>query len=154
MEKGRLLYDVNCFSTSACAVAPRIVSLLEMNIMQMKKLVVIAAFAAVCMGASAQNFTIEGRFTDVKNDTLMIEYVKREPDKEIVNVKVPIDADGRFKYSCDIKYAYSATLAVQSKDPKSSFFFVPDESVRVEGPSVSDNYWKSRAVLFIKDRTA
>ena len=54
---------------------------------------------------------------------------------------MPIDAEGCFKYCCDIRYAYDASLTVQSNGNKSSLFFVPDESIEIEGPSVSDNYW-------------
>lgn len=96
---------------------------------------------ATVLNLTAQNFTIKGRFTDVSNDTLLISYDMREPDKKTIDVKVPIDEEGCFKYSCDIRYAYDADLTVQSNGNKSSLFFVPDESIEIEGPSVSDNYW-------------
>lgn len=96
---------------------------------------------ATALNLMAQNFTIKGRFTDVSNDTLLISYDTREPDKKTIDVKVPIDAEGCFKYCCDIRYAYDASLTVQSNGNKSSLFFVPDESIEIEGPSVSDNYW-------------
>ena len=107
----------------------------------MRRKVFIALLAAMAMNVFAQNFTIKGRFTDVSNDTLLISYTMREPDKKVIDVKVPIDEEGCFKYSCDIGYAYDAGLTVQSNGNKSSLFFVPDESIEIEGPSVSDNYW-------------
>ena len=96
---------------------------------------------ATALNLTAQNFTIKGRFTDVSNDTLLISYTMREPDKKTIDVKVPIDAEGCFRYSCNIGYAYDASLTVQSNGNKSFLFFVPDESIEIEGPSVSDNYW-------------
>ena len=96
---------------------------------------------AAALNLTAQNFTIKGRFTDVSNDTLLISYTMREPDKKTIDVKVPIDAEGCFRYSCNIGYAYDASLTVQSNGNKSFLFFVPDESIEIEGPSVSDNYW-------------
>lgn len=96
---------------------------------------------AAALNLTAQNFTIKGRFTDVCNDTLLISYTMREPDKKTIDVKVLIDAEGCFRYSCDIGYAYFASLTVQSNSNKSCLFFVPDESIEIEGPSVSDNYW-------------
>lgn len=96
---------------------------------------------ATVLNLEAQNFTIKGRFTDVSNDTLLISYDMREPDEKTIDVKVPIDEEGCFKYSCNIGYAYFASLTVQSNGNKSYLFFVPDESIEIEGPSVSDNYW-------------
>ena len=57
----------------------------------MKRKVFIALLAAMAMNVFAQNFTIKGRFTDVCNDTLLISYTMREPDKKVIDVKVPID---------------------------------------------------------------
>lgn len=107
----------------------------------MRKVFVIMLLIATALNLTAQNFTIKGRFTDVSNDTLLISYTMREPDEKDIDVKVPVDAEGCFKYSCDIGYAYDASLTVQSNGNKSCLFFVPDESIEVEGPSVSDNYW-------------
>ena len=107
----------------------------------MRRLFFIMLLIATVLNLTAQNFTIKGRFTDVSNDTLLISYDMREPDKKTIDVKVPIDEEGCFKYSCDIRYAYDADLTVQSNGNKSSLFFVPDESIEIEGPSVSDNYW-------------
>lgn len=107
----------------------------------MRRLFFIMLLIATVLNLTAQNFTIKGRFTDVSNDTLLISYTMREPDKKTIDVKVLIDAEGCFRYSCDIGYAYFASLTVQSNSNKSCLFFVPDESIEIEGPSVSDNYW-------------
>lgn len=114
----------------------------------MRKAITIALLTAMTLSAAAQNFTIKGLFTDVKNDTLIISYTKREPDKKNIEVKVPIDANGRFGYSCDIQYAYNAQLVVQSSGSKSFLFFVPDENMEITGQSVSDNSWTINGSAF------
>ncbi len=114
----------------------------------MRTVVTFMLLMAMTLSVSAQNFTIKGRFTDVVNDTVLINYVKREPEKQIVDVSVPIGADGCFNYSCDIKYAYQASLTIQTSGNESSFFFVPDESVEIEGPSVSQDDWDINGTTF------
>lgn len=60
----------------------------------MKTIITVILLSAMALGLPAQNFTIKGHFTDVANDTLLIEYVKHEPEKEVVNESVPIDENG------------------------------------------------------------
>lgn len=98
--------------------------------------------------ALAQNFTLEGHLTDVRNDTVLINYVKYEPDKEIIETKVPVDSDGRFSYVCQIQYAYEADFTVQSNKNKSSFFIVPDEQVVIEGTSDFSDGWTVKGSSF------
>ena len=100
------------------------------------------------MGAFADNFTINGRLTDVANDTLQIEYVCHIPERKITEVKVPVDGSGCFTYSCNIDYAVYADLTVQSNGNKSFFFFVPDESVYVEGASDFGYVWTLKGTAF------
>ncbi len=107
----------------------------------MRIIIAFILLSAMSLSLSAQNFTVKGHFTDVANDPLLIEYVKREPDRNVVNVSVPIDANGFFSYSCNIGWAYFAELSVQSNGVKSYFFFVPDESVEIEGQSASMTGW-------------
>lgn len=114
----------------------------------MKKTIVSALISVLSMGAFADNFTISGRLTDVKNDTLQIEYVCHIPERKITETKVPIDGNGCFTYSCDITHAVNAMLAVQSNGHKSYFFFVPDESVEVEGTSDFDAGWALKGTAF------
>ena len=105
--------------------------------MYIKTIFAFILLSVMPLSLHAQNFTIKGHFTDVANDTLLIEYVKCEPEKNVVNVSIPIDANGFFNYSCNIKWAYNAELTIQSNGNKSYFFFVPDESVEIEGLSAS-----------------
>lgn len=116
----------------------------------MKKTIISALFAVFCMGAFADNFTISGRLTDVANDTLQIEYVCHIPERKITEVKVPVDGSGGFTYSCSIDYAVEASLKVQSNGNKSFFFFVPDESVYVEGASDFGYVWTLKGTAFYK----
>ena len=48
----------------------------------MKTIITVILLSAMALGLPAQNFTIKGHFTDVANDTLLIKYVKHEPEKE------------------------------------------------------------------------
>lgn len=114
----------------------------------MKKTIVSALISVLSMGAFADNFTISGRLTDVANDTLQIEYVCHIPERKITEVKVPVDSNGGFTYSCNIDYAVYADLTVQSNGNKSFFFFVPDESVYVEGASDFGYVWTLKGTAF------
>ena len=114
----------------------------------MKQTIISTLFAVFCMGAFADNFTINGRFTDVANDTLQIEYVCHIPERKITEAKVPVDGNGGFTYSCNIDYAVYADLTVQSNGNKSFFFFVPDESVYVEGASDFGYVWTLKGTAF------
>ena len=116
--------------------------------MYIKTIFAFILLSVMPLSLHAQNFTIKGHFTDVANDTLLIEYVKREPEKNVVNVSIPIDANGFFNYSCNIKWAYNAELTIQSNGNKSYFFFVPDESVEIEGLSASWIYWDINGTEF------
>lgn len=114
----------------------------------MKKTIISALLAVLCTGAFADNFTISGRLTDVANDTLQIEYVCHTPERKITEAKVPVDGSGGFTYSCNIDYAVYADLTVQSNGNKSFLFFVPDESVYVEGASDFGYVWTLKGTAF------
>ena len=114
----------------------------------MRIIIAFILLSAMSLSLSAQNFTIKGHFTDVANDTLLIKYVKHEPEKEVVNESVPIDENGFFIYRCDIQWAYNAELAIRSSGDKTFFFFVPDERVEIEGPSASDSDWDIDGTAF------
>ncbi len=114
----------------------------------MKQTIISALFAVFCMGAFADNFTINGRLTDVANDTLQIEYVCHIPERKITEVKVPVDGSGGFTYSCSIDYAVTASLKVQSNGNESFFFFVPNESVEVVGTSDFEAGWALKGMAF------
>ena len=110
--------------------------------------VILIFISTVVLDSPAQNFTIKGHFADVANDTLLIEYVVRNPEKRVMKASVPIDANGFFNYACDIQWAYNAELTVRSNGNKSYFFFVPDESVEIDGTSGSTNYWDIKGSAF------
>ena len=101
-----------------------------------------ALLATMALNLSARNFTLKGRFTDVANDTLRIEYVVREPEKRVVNAAVPVDGEGLFTYECSLVQACQASLAVRSTGGKESLFFVPGERAEVEGPFASASDWR------------
>lgn len=102
----------------------------------------VALLATMALNLSARNFTLRGRFTDVANDTLRIEYVVREPEKRVVNAAVPVDGEGLFTYECSLVQACQASLAVRSTGGKESLFFVPGERAEVEGPFASASDWR------------
>ena len=54
--------------------------------MYIKTIFAFILLSVMPLSLHAQNFTIKGHFTDVANDTLLIEYVKREPENNVVNV--------------------------------------------------------------------
>lgn len=102
----------------------------------------VALLATMALNLSARNFTLRGRFTDVANDTLRIEYVVRELEKRVVNAAVPVDGEGLFTYECSLVQACQASLAVRSTGGKESLFFVPGERAEVEGPFASASDWR------------
>lgn len=115
----------------------------------MKRLLVAVLCAAIGLIASAQNFSIEGRLTDVRNDTLHIEYTRFEPERERVKASVPIDSAGRFSYACTIGYAYNACLTTGRN--RTYFFFVPDESARIVGRSNRAAGWRIEGSAFYRE---
>ena len=70
------------------------------------------------------------------------------PERKITEARVPVDGNGGFIYSCNIDYAVYADLTVQSNGNKSFFFFVPDESVYVEGASDFGYVWTLKGTAF------
>ena len=97
---------------------------------KMKAVFSVVVLAAMTLRLSAQNFTIEGHFTDVANDTLSIGYVQREPEKRVVDVDVAVDAGGSFTYICEIGQACQAELTIRSSGRKGYLFFVPDFTLK------------------------
>jgi thiol-disulfide isomerase/thioredoxin len=109
----------------------------------MKKLMTFLCALLCCSAASAQEtFRMSGQFSDVKNDTLAVEFVKREPDKEVVNLKVPVNAKGEFSFDCQMKYAYKGSLTLTSDKESAFFFFVPGEQAVVSGAFALTHEWK------------
>lgn len=90
-------------------------------------------------GASAQsNFTMSGALTDVANDSILVEYVERNPDKKIINFATPVN-NGHFNFSLSIDKAYQGSLRLKSSPQKVMyFFFVPNEFVNIEGDFIDE----------------
>lgn len=73
-------------------------------------------------GASAQsNFTMSGALTDVANDSILVEYVERNPDKKIINFATPVN-NGHFNFSLSIDKAYQGSLRLKSSPKRSCTF--------------------------------
>ncbi|MCH4148621.1 MAG: TlpA family protein disulfide reductase [Prevotella sp.] len=109
----------------------------------MKKLLTSLCALLICSAASAQdNFQMSGTFTDIKNDTLAVEFVKREPTKEIVSFNVPVDNKGEFHFGCQIKNAYKASMTLKSKKVEEFIFFVPEEKAVINGVFSEPYDWK------------
>jgi len=106
----------------------------------MKKILTSLCALLFCSVASAQdNFKMSGTLSDVKNDTLVVEYVKREPEKQIISFKVPVNDRGEFSFGCQIANAYNASLGLKSAKKTVYIFFVPNENAIVSG-AFSDAY--------------
>ena len=106
----------------------------------MKKILTSLCALLFCSVASAQdNFKMSGTLSDVKNDTLVVEYVKREPEKQIISFKVPVNDRGEFSFGCQIANAYQGSLGLKSAKKTVYIFFVPNENAIVSG-AFSDAY--------------
>ncbi len=116
----------------------------------MKRIMIILFTLLCCTAVSAQdNFFMSGKFTDVKNDSMNVEFVKREPNKEIVNFNVPINENGEFCFGCRIGYAYKVSMTLKSASPHVNYlFFVPDEKVVVNGAFGQPHYWQISGSAF------
>lgn len=69
-------------------------------------------------GSSAQgNFTMSGALTDVANDSILVEYVERNPDKKIINFATPVN-NGHSNFSLSIDKAYQGSLRLKSSPKK------------------------------------
>lgn len=115
----------------------------------MKKILISLCALLFCSAVSAQdNFEMSGTFTDVKNDTLVVEYVKREPDRQIISFKVPVNDRGEFSFGCQIANAYEGSLGMKSTGKKVYIFFVPNEKVVVSGAFAHAHDWKISGSAF------
>ena len=59
------------------------------------------------------NFKMTGKIDGVGNDTLCIEYVILQPQKQIVNRKVAVE-NGEFSFSAKLSEAYSGSMFLKS----------------------------------------
>ena len=79
------------------------------------------------------NFKITGKIDGVGKDTLCIEYVILQPQKQIVNRKVTVE-NGEFSFSAKLSEAYSGSMFLKS-NPKEILYtyFVPNEEAVFSG---------------------
>ena len=79
------------------------------------------------------NFKMMGKIDGVGNDTLCIEYIILQPQKQIVNRKVVVK-NGEFSFSEKLREAYSGSMLLKS-NPKEILYtyFVPDEEAVFSG---------------------
>ena len=73
----------------------------------MKKIVITMALTVLSLAPFAKdNFKMTGKIDGVGNDTLCIEYIILQPQKQIVNRKVVVK-NGEFSFSEKLREAYS-----------------------------------------------
>lgn len=105
-------------------------------------LTALCALLAYCTASAQDNFRICGTFTDAKKDTMTVGFVKWEPDKEIVNLQVPINDNGEFEFDCQIKNAYEARLTLKSGSKENYIFIVPNEKAVIRGSFTKAHDWE------------
>ena len=100
----------------------------------MKNLFVTVVFTVVSLTTSAKdNFKMTGRIDGAGNDSLCIEYVILQPQKEIVTHKVAVK-NGEFSFSAKLREAYCGTMFLKSNPQEIlSTYFVPDEEAVFSG---------------------
>ena len=100
----------------------------------MKKIVITMALTVLSLAPFAKdNFKMTGKIDGVGNDTLCIEYIILQPQKQIVNRKVVVK-NGEFSFSEKLREAYSGSMFLKS-NPKEILYtyFVPDEEAVFSG---------------------
>lgn len=92
---------------------------------------------------SAQdNFKMTGKIDGAGNDTLCIEYVILQPEKQVVKREVVVN-QGEFSFSAKLREAYSGSLHLKS-NPKETLYtyFVPDEEAIFSGRlNSAEEHW-------------
>ena len=101
----------------------------------MKKLLISASLLwAVALTTVAQdNFKLTGKIDGADSDTLCIEYVILQPEKQIVMRKVAVE-NGEFSFSAELPEAYFGSMFLKS-NPKETLYtyFVPNEEAVFSG---------------------
>jgi hypothetical protein len=98
------------------------------------RILLIMALVLTRVSTFAQgNFKMTGTLTDVDDDSVVVEYVERNPDKKIIDLTFPVKS-GQFQFTLNLDKAYSGTIKLKS-NPKEIvyFFFVPDEEADIRG---------------------
>jgi len=79
------------------------------------------------------NFKMTGKINGAGNDTLCIEYVILQPQKQVVTHKVAVK-NGEFSFSAKLREAYSGLMFLKSNPEEIlNTFFVPDEEAVFRG---------------------
>ena len=109
----------------------------------MKKLLMMVSLWAVSLITVAQdNFKMTGKIDGAGNDTLCIEYVILQPEKQIVKRKVAVEK-GEFSFSAELHEAYAGSMFLKS-NPKETLYtyFVPDEEAIFSGRlNSAEEHW-------------
>ena len=114
----------------------------------MKKLLISASLLwAVALTTVAQdNFKLTGKIDGADSDTLCIEYVILQPEKQIVMRKVAVE-NGEFSFSAELPEAYAGSMFLKS-NPKETLYtyFVPNEEAVFSGRLNSvEEHWGGSA---------
>jgi hypothetical protein len=114
----------------------------------MKKLLISASLLwAVALTTVAQdNFKLIGKIDGADSDTLCIEYVILQPEKQIVKRKVAVE-NGDFTFSAELPEAYAGSMFLKS-NPKETLYtyFVPNEEAVFSGRLNSvEEHWGGSA---------
>lgn len=98
---------------------------------------------AVALTTVAQdNFKLTGKIDGADSDTLCIEYVILQPEKQIVKRKVAVEK-GEFSFSAELHEAYAGSMFLKS-NPKETLYtyFVPDEEAIFSGRlNSAEEHW-------------
>ena len=100
----------------------------------MKKIYIIVILTVVSLTTFAKdNFKMTGRIDGASNDTLCIEYVILQPEKQVITHKVAVK-NGEFSFSAKLREAYYGTMFLKSNPQEILYtYFVPDEEAVLSG---------------------
>lgn len=94
------------------------------------------------------NFKMTGKIDGVGNDTLCIEYVILQPQKQIVKRKIVVK-NGEFSFSAKLHDAYMGLMHLKSKPQETLYtYFVPDEEAIFSGRLNSvEEHWSGSTFI-------
>ncbi len=100
----------------------------------MKKIALFTLFLCYGIGTFAKdNFKMSGKIDGADNDTLCIEYVILQPEKQIVKRRVAV-VNGKFSFSAELREAYFGSLCLKSNPREVLYtYFVPNEEAVFSG---------------------
>ena len=112
-----------------------------------KQTIITALLAIVTITVWAKdNFKMTGRIDGAGNDTLCIEYVILQPEKQVITHKVVVK-NGEFSFSTKLREAYSGTMFLKSNPQEAIItYFVPDEEAVFSGKlNEEEEHWSGTA---------